>query len=577
MIVLQIALAMLMIQSAARVEGVVTRTGTSEPVSKAIVELRNDSDNVVQYTVATGDDGQFAFRDIRSGKYRLVASHSGFVRMEYGQRKTGGRGLPIDVNSAQRVAGLQLSLMPTGAIHGRIHGPDGQPIIKASVRAMKTSYQNGQRILTPVQTTLTNDLGEYRLFWLPPGQYFVGAYAPNWSALGDPVTLNSSATTLSSPVNGLRFGSPVPDPLAPLRTQAANPAASAVYLPVYFPNTTDNQAAQSIDVKPGSDLSGIDIMLSPLKTRRVRGTVIARETGQPPAPTPGFATSIRISPRTDGGSDIVNSNSGTFDIQVGLGTTVLSVAAITQTGSILVPAGDTDLEDVRIVVSSGLKLPGQVFIDGVDPSTNDPRLTSLRVTLRGDPQIFTLNPPPPSGVPSRDGAFTIGNVTPGNYRLNISPILNLAAAPALPPGLQNAYVKSVRMGETNVLSDGLQIGTEQPDHPLAIVVGLNPGSISGIARTEQQMPASDVTVVLVPDAAQRLRTDLYRSTVTDASGRYTLDRIPPGAYKLFAWDDVDNGAWQDAQFIRAFEDLGKPVMVTEGSKDDITLTVIPPK
>src|SRR5882672_1767684 len=142
MIALQIALALLMTQSAATVEGVVTRTGTGEPVSKAIVELRNDNDYVVQYTVATGDDGQYAFRDVRAGKYRLVVSHSGFVRMEYGQRKPGSRGLPIEVSSAQHVAGLQMSLMPTGAIHGRIHGPDGQPIIKANVQALKTSYQN---------------------------------------------------------------------------------------------------------------------------------------------------------------------------------------------------------------------------------------------------------------------------------------------------------------------------------------------------------------------------------------------------------------------------------------------------
>ena len=71
--------------------------------------------------------------------------------------------------------------------------------------------------------------------------------------------------------------------------------------------------------------------------------------------------------------------------------------------------------------------------------------------------------------------------------------------------------------------------------------------------------------------------DRFRTATTDASGRARIQGLAPGDYKLFAWDDVDNGAWQDAQFIRAYEDLGKPVVVTEGSKEDMTLSVIPPK
>jgi hypothetical protein len=344
---------------------------------------------------------------------------------------------------------------------------------------------------------------------------------------------------------------------------------------VYYPNTSDRDAAQSIDVQPGADLGGIDLLLSPLRTRRVRGIVTDSDTGQPMQATPGFGTSIFSSPSTDGSSNSVNSTTGAFDIQIGLGTTVLSVAAISQTGQVRIPPGEVDLDGVQIKVRSGIKLPGRIVFEGSDSSASNPQLTSLRVTLRGDRQVYTFDPDPPSGVPTIDGTFTIEQVTPGDYGINIKPILNRGPAAPLPASLPNAYVKSIRLGGADVLNDGLHIGTDPPEGPLTITVGVHPGSITGIVQTERQNPDPDVTVVLVP--MQRQRADLYRSAVTDASGRFKVDRIPPGNYKLFAWEEVENGAWQDARFIRDFEDLGRQVVVTEGGIEDVSLAVIPPK
>ena len=576
--ILSMIFAALFVQNAASVEGAVTKPGTNEPVSKAIVELRRDADDTVQYTAATSDDGKYVFRNVRPGKYRVVATRTGYVRVEYGQRRPGKRGTPIEVSS-ERVAGLQLVMAPTAAIFGRIYGPDGKPVIKASVQALKTSYQNGRRVLTAVQTSLTDDLGEYRLFWLTPGQYFVGVNAPNWNILGDSVTVNGAITTPSpgNAVVGMRFFSPVNDPLTGLRSQ--NPGGEpARYVPVYFPNTTDDEAAQPIDLRPGTNMGGIDILLAPLRTRRVRGVLIDAETGQPfKNTTPGYAYSIRTSPSTDGASTIVNPNTGAFDVQVVPGQVVLSVAGVTRTGRIVIPAGDTDIDGVQIVVTSGFALPGQIMIEGVDAAANDSRIPSFRVTLRGDPQLFTISPPQNSGVPSRAGAFAIQNVTPGDYRINVAPILNLGPGPPIPQALQNAYVKSIRLGDADVLNEGLQIGAQAPDRPLVIVVGTSPGSITGAALTDKQEPLSDVTVVLVPDVEQRRRVDLYRSTTTDAMGRFKMERIPPGKYKLFAWDDVENGAWQDAQFMRTYEDRGKPITIADGAQQDVLVPVILPR
>jgi hypothetical protein len=51
--------------------------------------------------------------------------------------------------------------------------------------------------------------------------------------------------------------------------------------------------------------------------------------------------------------------------------------------------------------------------------------------------------------------------------------------------------------------------------------------------------------------------------------------VPPGDYKLFAWSEVEDGAWYDAEFMPNYENRGKPVHISEGSKPDVSLTVIP--
>jgi hypothetical protein len=85
--------------------------------------------------------------------------------------------------------------------------------------------------------------------------------------------------------------------------------------------------------------------------------------------------------------------------------------------------------------------------------------------------------------------------------------------------------------------------------------------------------APDATVVLAP-AGNRNRTDLFRSTIADADGRFRLTRIVPGDYKLFAWDEVIPGAWRDREFMAPIEERGVAVRVAPNSKQDVQVSVI---
>ena len=122
-----------------------------------------------------------------------------------------------------------------------------------------------------------------------------------------------------------------------------------------------------------------------------------------------------------------------------------------------------------------------------------------------------------------------------------------------------------------------EILQKYPSEDLEITLGSNPGTVEGLALDRQGQPAVNVTVALTPDPPLRNRTDLYMSTQTDALGRFQLQNIAPGGYKLFAWEEVEPGAWQDANFMRAYEDLGKSVRVSENSNQVIDAAVSAPR
>lgn len=117
----------------------------------------------------------------------------------------------------------------------------------------------------------------------------------------------------------------------------------------------------------------------------------------------------------------------------------------------------------------------------------------------------------------------------------------------------------------------------QPTIPLEILISSNTGTVDATVLTERQDPSINTTFVLVPDPEHRFRTDLYRTGSTDANGRLHIEGVPPGDYKAFAWEDVESGAWQDPEFIRQYEERGKPLRVSGNGQATIELRVIPPQ
>ncbi len=104
---------------------------------------------------------------------------------------------------------------------------------------------------------------------------------------------------------------------------------------------------------------------------------------------------------------------------------------------------------------------------------------------------------------------------------------------------------------------------------------MNGGTLDGRALDDNGKPVPNARVVLVPVTSRRQRGDLYKSVSAGDSGNFQLSGIAPGDYKLFAWERVEEGAWQDANFISLDEDRGKAIRIGEGGRVTAEARVIP--
>lgn len=566
-------------QLPASIEGTVIKMGTAEPVAGASIQLNLETTQAegpagrprpredFHHTAKSGRDGRFIFENVSPGTYRLIATYEGgYVPAEYGQRSPTEQGASFEIAAGQKMTGIQLTMSPTGSISGRVFDKNGDPLGNAQVTAMRQVFKNGRRTLTIVQTVATDDRGEYRLFWLTPGRYYVSA-TPDITEVamnvGQATAYSAAAVHITPPA---RFGTfeQAAAPTVKTRRLKSGEIVEEMYLPAYYPGTTDPQAAAPIAVAAGAMVGGVDLTtgIGLIRPHHIRGRIIDATTGQPVG-----RASISAVPRTNAPYFTIPAGQsgpqGLFDLagvaprsyQIFVTRYGEGVAGLN--GLIHVEVADKDIDNLSIVIGPEYKLPGRFVMEG--GSRSYPRIS----TLIRDPDVlgmsagFGYNPPA-----AADGSFTLDGVTQGDFRITLLGIP------------RDGYVKSMRLGNADVLNDGLHI-SGPPAGLLEIVIGANAGKIEGSVVNDRQQPLPNRTVVLVPELRFRQQPDLYKVVSTDTAGHFQMQGLTPGEYKLFAWENVEQGAWQDPSFIDAYESSGKPIHIYEGSSESLQLPVIP--
>ena len=157
-------------------EGRVIGAIKGEPVRKATLILSQaDKPQGQRYSTTTGSGGSFAMQDIEPGKYRLLVMKGGYARMQYGSRSPGHPGTTLSLDPGQQMRDLIVRLTPQAVITGRVLDEDGEPVPWVSLQLLEYGYSRGKRQHQPAGFAMSNDLGEYRMFDLAPGRYFLTA------------------------------------------------------------------------------------------------------------------------------------------------------------------------------------------------------------------------------------------------------------------------------------------------------------------------------------------------------------------------------------------------------------------
>jgi hypothetical protein len=581
-----------LVAQTASLEGTAVIQSSGQPLSKVYIDLRGST----WLSTTTEEDGKFYFPNVQPGQYHLYARREGYALAEYGQRWTGGPGQLITLTAGQPVTNVQVGLTLTAVISGRIYDLNGNPVTGARVRAMKTSIQENRRTLRVFSEAITNELGEYRLFWMAPGRYYVSAIVQPWQ-VNNQVVNNPSAPVGDTTNAGLSTSRSVsrPETTKPIGTGAAD---DEIYIPIYFPRSIDGEQASPIDLVPGMDFRNVDISVAPVRTYHVRGRITNLPTQPaaaqgggaapplPPAGGGGFGArgaggpgiQVRLTPNNWFGS-VYNASANTtgefeFPKVVTGGYTLYTFIDGTTT-RMPVDVRNGDIDGINMPLTSGVSLPVKITLDG-EPPKNLPDIATLGVMLYRDP---TLIGAPAMTPPSRGSTPTIPNLSPGDYRIYIQPLLNpiTGTDPLTPPAQwQSAYVKSIRLGEAEVLSGGLHY-SPQPDQTLEVVIGTNPGTLEGQVLNDQKQAIPSAAVVLFAEspAARITRTDMFRVSSTDRAGKFEIKGLPPGDYKVFAWEGLDKDAWLDPDFVRN-ESRGQSVHIEEGKTQGVDVPIISP-
>ena len=514
------------------VSGRVSNAATGEPLRKAQVvlhPLNAGRPNLLPYGAITDTSGAFSLSDVDPGQYALTAEHTGFVNGSYGAQQPGHGGTPLTLTPGQVLKDADIRLTPQGIVSGRIVDEDGDPVANAMVQLLRYSYVQGKRQLMAIGARPTNDLGEYRLYEVPPGRYLVTA---TWRG-------------------------------ALWRGQYRNipGGPDGAYAPTYYPGTTDPATAVPIQVAAGSQMQGINLTLTKTPVVTISGKVVYAG-GDPSARN----TMVLLSPRGDAWVASPNSTSiqdpqGRFELHSVIPGAYILMAESWADGQRYtarqpVNVGNANLDGISLTLLPGVRLAGVVRLDGAGQTD----LSKVRIfLLPTETNLSTMGTP--SAPAKTDGTFVLSNVGPDSYTVGV------AGAP------DNCYLKSIRMGPQEIGDDTVDLGRGDSG-PLEVLLSPAGGQVYADVVNAKQQAGAGAEVVLIPDPPRRGRTDLYQSATADQRGNVILRGIAPGPYRLYAWESVEDGAWLDPDFLRNYENQGQAVTIGENSREGVQLNLI---
>jgi hypothetical protein len=513
-------------RGSAIIRGQIISADSGSPIRRAQVRISSPGARESRLA-ATDAQGRFEVKELPAGRYTISASKGGFVTLQYGQRRPSESGTPIELGEKQTLEKLTIALPRGSVLGGRITDEFGEPVANASVIAMRYSYAAGGRRLTAAAGSnsrdTTDDQGQYRLFGLPPGEYFV------------------SATLRSGP-------------------EAADPTGEVSgYAATYFPGTSNLSEAARVTLTVSQENTAVSFGLIATKLVRVSGQVLTS------AGTPASGGQVVLMP---GGS---NAGRGVLMQQGGGGGRIDQTGAFTISnvapGRYQVQArsrgGEGELAKMDLAVGaedvSGLTMvtaPGAVVTGAVASDTGEPFDFAPQQL-----QIAARVASPDAQGPGGGGA---ARVAP-NWTFELRGLTDARVFRVSAP--QGWTLKSVGLAGQDITDVPTELPPGQSVAGLQIVLTKKTTTLSGAVADSRGEPLLDATVVVFP-ANERLWTfqsRFIRAARPDQEGTYRLSGLPPSEdYLIVAVQNLEDGQAGDPEFLASVKDAATKFTLADG-------------
>lgn len=524
----------------ATLRGVVVAADTGAPVRRAQVRA-SAAESGDTRTTLTDEQGRFELKELLGGRYTVSASKGGFVSLQYGQRRPGEPGTPVDLPAGQTLEKLVIGLPRGSVITGRIVDEYGEPLTGAQVQALRYAWVSGARRLQPAGAAdRTDDQGTYRIFGLPPGEYVVTAT--------------------------LRDDRPLMRPGAP-----ADDVPDSGYAPTYFPGTTTASEAQRVTVGLAEEVGGVGFGLSLTRLATLRGRVLAPAGFEGGAQVMAVAADGgRVNAQTLRGSE--TRGDGTFELR-GVPPGRYRVQAMSWgtggdaglTGSTTVTVNGSNLEGLTVALAPSPVVAGVVQTDTGQPPS-----------FRASQVRFSAVPVTPGAMPLGRGGRGAGGRANDDYTFEAAVLSEPAYLRVTAPG--GWYVKSMT-ADGRDLTDvpfSLEPGTRLDG--VRVVLTQTASSLSGSVRDDRGNAVLDATVVVFPDDDTRW-TPQSRFIATgrpDTTGRFSIAGLPASpSYRVIAVQGLESGQASDPEFLASVRDQAERLALNEGEAKSVDLRLRP--
>ena len=499
--------------------------GKPTPVRRARITLT--SDKSAGRVINADTNGVYRFADLPAGTYRVLAEKAGFVPLLADPRRAYDRPAPFEVKDAQPVT-HDLWMQRGAALEGQLTLADGTPMSDVVISALRVGYDtNGKRYVS-VRQARTDDRGHYRVHTLPPGQYAVEASL---------------------------------DPLSAARPVGSTTDRPQTIARTYFPGTAQLDEVRMVPVAVGETKTDLDFAATTMPIVNVGGRIID-SVGRPVTQFAIRLSLVNGMPSDVRGFRLPESNEFHFDF-VPPGEYWIAVATMPAAGAepefaaMRATIDRQNLQNVSIATEPGATIAGAVVTD-----TGAPVPPLLKA--QAFEAVFHV---PRSGATNVESADVAADGQFAMTRLFGPRVFRLAE-----PSGQWA-VKNVTLNGADITDAPFHFKKASDPLNLRIVVTSNTATIAGVTADTAGKPIPARVVVFEAEESRwGFASRFVRSMETGSDGRYHVDGLLPGNYRIAAVTYLEEGAWYDADVLRQLAAQSTPLTVTGRQSQTLNLT-----